>query len=440
MGAFEEAKEWLVETMGMWWPDADEDKLREAATAWRTFADAVGDVTQAANPKAREVIHHNTGQAIDAFEIFWNRYYGEGGGKGWLHDLEKAARDMAHGLDEFANKIEEVKDDIDTQLAIDAAVIAAGIGLSVVTFGAGAAASASATTAMVEMASSLGVSVSTTVARIAATTLTGIAFGGIESVTVDLAVAQPLQIAAGKQDGLSLAHAQEAGKYGAITGGVFGAGGGAYKSVKDAGGIRTVLNDVRMPQFTGPRLALPGGPRLATPGGEPPGWLLKVNKANSDHPLKHSPRAWPKDKRRGPLPQHRPDLRGDEGKPINGNPKSAGHTLEKHVEVTSRELRDRLRADSDIPSSSRYLDEASANRYISETMAENNQEITQWLKGSKSKLELYKTFDEHTGLSISREAYMRGHPPEWVKSSLVILKRDPTADAGYRILTSYPTP
>ncbi|MBN3929858.1 hypothetical protein IQ279_09430 [Streptomyces verrucosisporus] len=35
MGAFEEAEEWLVESLGMWWPDADEGKLLDAATAWR---------------------------------------------------------------------------------------------------------------------------------------------------------------------------------------------------------------------------------------------------------------------------------------------------------------------------------------------------------------------------------------------------------------------
>ncbi|MGI5403766.1 hypothetical protein ACQEVG_30800 [Streptomyces sp. CA-135486] len=57
---------------------------------------------------------------------------------------------------------------------------------------------------------------STTVATIAATTLTGIAFGAIEGITIDLAVAQPLKVATGLQDGFSLDSVEQAGVYGGI--------------------------------------------------------------------------------------------------------------------------------------------------------------------------------------------------------------------------------
>ncbi|HZG03212.1 MAG TPA: hypothetical protein VE546_06540, partial [Streptomyces sp.] len=197
------------------------------------------------------------GEAIDAFEIFWHRYC-QGGG-GWLNDLEQAARDLAKALDDFADEVEDVKDKIDTQIAISAATIAAGIGLAVATAGAASGAAVAAAATITELAASLGVAISTTAARIAATTLVGAAFGGIESVAVDLAVAQPMRIHAGLQDGLDLAHAQEAGQYGTLFGGTFGAVGSGVRGIHDAGGIRSVIDNFTFaPGFGGLRPAMPG--------------------------------------------------------------------------------------------------------------------------------------------------------------------------------------
>ena len=65
--------------------------------------------------------------------------------------------------------------------------------------------------------------------------------------------------------------------------------------------------------------------------------------------------------------------------------------------------------------------------------------VPAWLAKNKSrKLELESHFDEPTGLSLSRQNFVRGEPPEWVKGARVILKRDPSAEMGYRVLTSYP--
>ncbi|MEV8071010.1 hypothetical protein AB0P32_33710 [Streptomyces sp. NPDC085995] len=43
MSIEDEARKILLK-MGLWWPEADSGNLRDAATAWRTFADAVDDV------------------------------------------------------------------------------------------------------------------------------------------------------------------------------------------------------------------------------------------------------------------------------------------------------------------------------------------------------------------------------------------------------------
>ncbi|PJE98245.1 hypothetical protein CUT44_08225 [Streptomyces carminius] len=421
MGAFEEAKEWLVESVGMWWPDADEGKLRDAAGAWRDFADAVADVRQATNGRATALIANNDGEAIDAFEVFWHRYCD--GGRGWLNDMEQAARDLAKALEDFADEIEGVKDEIDTQIAISAAVIVAGIGLAVATAGVASGAAAATAATITQTAASLGVAVSTTAARIAATTLVGAAFGGIETVAVDLAVAQPMRIHAGLQDGLNLAQAREAGMYGTLFGGTFGAAGSGVRGLHDAGGFRSAIdNFVFAPGFGGLRPAMPGVTAPVGPSGQP---LLRQGDSN----------AWPRSSRKGRVKQqYRADLKGDEGR-------NNSHTLSRHVEKTTRDMRARLRAEPGIKADSRFLDEASAQRFADEVLARNQKKIDVWLRSEKnSRPDFSARFDDVTGLVLTREDYLRGYPPKETHGVVVVLKKDPTSDVGYRVLTSYPSP
>lgn len=257
MNVLHEVREFVESLTGMWSPDANEGDLREAARAWRAFADDVDDVTAATNSGARALIDNNRGESIEAFDEYWRRYYH--GGRGWLKDLSDAARGMAKALDEYADAVHEANQRIDHELEIQAAVLAAGVGLAVFTFGASAAAAEAAAWSIAGIAADLGVSVSAEVAAIAATTLTGVVFGGLESVTVDLAVAQPARIALGDQKGLNLDEAKNAAVFGAVTGGAFGGGAGAYKVVKDSGGLRAVLDGVSVGPVNQPQLAFPGG-------------------------------------------------------------------------------------------------------------------------------------------------------------------------------------
>ncbi|MFJ5111199.1 hypothetical protein ACIQAD_11200 [Streptomyces sp. NPDC088551] len=226
----------LLMKAGMWWPDANSGTLRSAAKAWRTFADAVDDVIGPVNGKARSIILNNKGEAIDAFEIFWARYH-KSEGVGWLDDTATAARAVAKALEEFADAVDDAIERLWTEIGIGAAVIGVGVGLAVFTFGASTAASAAAAATIIEVAAGLGVTVSATVATIAATTLTGIAFGAIEGITVDLAVAQPLRMATGLQDGFSLDSLEQAGVYGGAFGGAFAGAAGATRAASGVGGF-----------------------------------------------------------------------------------------------------------------------------------------------------------------------------------------------------------
>ncbi|MGW1791774.1 WXG100-like domain-containing protein, partial [Streptomyces tubercidicus] len=244
MGAADKAKEVVQDLTGMWWPEGDEDELREAARAWRTYADDVEDCTAACHKKAQDVIDNNKGKSIDAFGGFWRKYHG--GGKGYLDDVASAARDMAKALDKYADQVAEAKKKIEHELEIAGAVLVVGTALAVFTGGITELAAVGATEAIVAAASTAGVAVSATVAEIAGTVLATAAIGGIEAITVDVVVAQGGRNLLGDQHGINLAEARDAGVTGVLLGGAFGGAARAAKAVGDAGGFKAVLADTKL--------------------------------------------------------------------------------------------------------------------------------------------------------------------------------------------------
>ncbi|MFI0164275.1 DUF6531 domain-containing protein [Streptomyces sp. NPDC017095] len=220
--------------LGLWWPEADSGKLRDAAKAWRAFADSVDDVRAPVHRSASSIIHNNTGESIEAFDTFWGRYAKDQDG-GWLSDLAKSSREMAKALEKFADAIDDAINKLWTQIGIDAAVIAGGVTLAFLTAGLASGAAVAAADAVIEFGATMGIAVTTTVAEIAAGTLVAAAFGGVESVAVDLAVAQPLKMATGLQQGFSLDEVNQAAKDGMIFGGALGAGGGVLKASMEGG-------------------------------------------------------------------------------------------------------------------------------------------------------------------------------------------------------------
>ncbi|MEV6057594.1 DUF6531 domain-containing protein [Streptomyces sp. NPDC052107] len=234
--------------MGLWWPEADPDKLRDAAKAWRAFADSVDDVRAPVNRSASGIIHNNTGESIEAFHKFWDRY-SKGKDGGWLSDLAKSSRDMANALDKFAGAIDDAINKLWTRIAIDAVVIAGGITLAIMTAGIASGAAAAAADAVIEFGATIGVGVSAVVADIIGGAFAGIAFGGVESVTIDAAVAQPLQMVAGLQHGFSLDEVNQAAKDGMIFGGALGAGGGLLTASMEGGLADTTPTLLRPPSL-----------------------------------------------------------------------------------------------------------------------------------------------------------------------------------------------
>lgn len=234
----------LIDYMGLYWPDGDADKLRKAAKAWRTFAGEVEKVRTPVNNQATSLIHNNKGEAIEAFEVFWHRY-AKGSQDGWLHDLAESSKKMADGLEKLAHAVDKAMDQLWDKIIEDLVVLGAAVTIAVVTGGALSGAAGAAATAIVEAGAALGVVVSTTVAEVAGVTLAAAAFGGLESVTVNLAVAQPIKIAQGRQDGFNLTEASDSARDGMIYGGMFGGFGSLAKNAGAAGGYRNLFKGVR---------------------------------------------------------------------------------------------------------------------------------------------------------------------------------------------------
>ncbi|MFG3364266.1 RNase A-like domain-containing protein [Streptomyces sp. NPDC048156] len=420
MSVADKAKKIVQDMTGMWWPDADEDGLRHAAKVWRDFADDLEDVTAAANKSARGIITHNKGEAISAFDDpYWRRYYYDS--HGWLQDMIDGARDVAKSLDQYADAVHHAVKRLEHELEIVGATIAVGTLLAVFTGGISEAAAAAATTTIVDLAATLGVAVSTEIATIAGTTLATAAIAGIESITVDLAVTQPVAMATGESKGLNLDEAHQALLYGALTGGALGGAGATYRAAQNAGGMTELLGGVRVPGF-GPQLAIAGGESASL---DDLGLLIKGD---------GEPSAWPRSKRKGAQkPKYRSDLAGDEGQ-------KGAHTIERHAEKTDRDLRARLRSDKKISGSSSFINEQSAQDLTDRAMIKEQTKVKRWLeKTPKKELELNVDFGkETTGRSLSREDFVRGTGPHNVHKVFVLLRRDPDMPSGYRIHTAYP--
>jgi len=113
---------WVLNVLGFMWPEADEDKLRVCAQAWRAFGAEVTRVNQDTRLVAAQVSADNSGESIDAFERYW---HGIGGGGGDFDRAKEAADHMATALDGMATLVEGVKIAIIAQLGLLAAEIIA---------------------------------------------------------------------------------------------------------------------------------------------------------------------------------------------------------------------------------------------------------------------------------------------------------------------------
>lgn len=113
---------WVLNILGFMWPEADEDKLRACAQAWRDFGAELTRIKQDARLVAANVTADNSGASIDAFDRYW---HGVGGRGGDFDRAKEGADHMAIALDGMATLVEGVKLAVIVQLGLLATEIVA---------------------------------------------------------------------------------------------------------------------------------------------------------------------------------------------------------------------------------------------------------------------------------------------------------------------------
>lgn len=122
---------------GFAWPNANVDKLREAATAWRSAGDSVGGLTSYPE-RAIGLFHGQKSPEIPVATEALNEF------KTQITDLADSLRSIGQSCDDYAKQVEDTRQvikDIVRDMAIEAGIsIVAGAIVGFFTFGGGAAA------------------------------------------------------------------------------------------------------------------------------------------------------------------------------------------------------------------------------------------------------------------------------------------------------------
>lgn len=123
------------------------------------------------------------------------------------------------------------------------------------------------------------------------------------------------------------------------------------------------------------------------------------------------------------------DLEGDE---VIG-----GHTIERHVGRTDRDLADRLRREPQISAASTYTDLITARRVVGAAVAQSRTRIETWAARSGPRPNLVLNYAEPGGRGIGR-ALRRGGRVASIASRVLVVLRWQERQRRWIVLTSYP--
>lgn len=142
------------------WPACNQDAARQAADAWSALADGLDGVNAECDNLVASITTNNSGQAIDAFAAYWQKY---GGKSGSLTVSIEACRALAKACNDFADKVSEVKTEIEHRAEELAAMTAAAAVALIFSFGVSALVDAAVADEVVAWATSLVDGIATTV-------------------------------------------------------------------------------------------------------------------------------------------------------------------------------------------------------------------------------------------------------------------------------------
>ncbi|MFF3559005.1 YwqJ-related putative deaminase [Streptomyces sp. NPDC002574] len=199
---------YVLDLIGVAWPNVDEDDYREMATSLRDFATDIDGGSMDAHSAVQELLGANAGAAMDAFEAHWGKVKGT-----HLANLGDAARMGAVALDGVATAIEVAKGAAIVQLGILAVEIASTIASAPFTLGLSSFAGAAATQATRMIVKKIFREVVDQVVDQLMSMATAPVYAALESMAADLVI-QIGSNALGLQKGVDLGRTATAGKEG----------------------------------------------------------------------------------------------------------------------------------------------------------------------------------------------------------------------------------
>lgn len=126
---------WVLNLIGINWPNVDEDQLKNAASELRTISSELTSNTGDAQAQIEQMLGANSSQSLQLFQALWNKV-----AKGHLPQLGEGMNLLADGLDVSAVVVIGLKVAAIAQLAMLAAEIIADQAAAPFTFGASEAA------------------------------------------------------------------------------------------------------------------------------------------------------------------------------------------------------------------------------------------------------------------------------------------------------------
>jgi hypothetical protein len=208
----------LIAKLGMFWPEGDPGRLRQAATAYRQCARDLAAVQAGCQSTVTLVQGHDQGPPIDAFAAWAARWQGN---PGYFPATMATCNQLADACDAYAQRIDDAHARIIELATAAAAALAVGLALTVFTFGASDGVAGVTVAGLVAASLAEGTALSAAAAGI----VVAVGVGALEGMVFDGMVQLEATAVFHDQKGFNWAEFGQSAAFGAVTGGL-GAGAG----------------------------------------------------------------------------------------------------------------------------------------------------------------------------------------------------------------------
>ena len=203
---------WVLDMIGIEWPNIDEDELRSGATQLRQLAGELTSNTGDAHSSIEQMLQNNSSDSLAAFEGLWQKL-----AAGHLPQLAEGLKAIAVALDPSAVLVVGMKTGAIVQLGILAAEIIADQAAAPFTFGASEAAIPGEVEITSQIVKQIFKQIANQVEQALLNAVEGPVFSALGNAAEELA-GQLVGDVAGTNSGINLGNVAKAGESGFTSG------------------------------------------------------------------------------------------------------------------------------------------------------------------------------------------------------------------------------